>query len=95
MASRWSGSTAAAPDVDRVQVVGQHRHPGALRHDLHSIHIRGGGLNFHLYGLALERLDGRRFFQADDATWQPFPAHPDIREARDSVLAGPRGTAPT
>jgi predicted metal-dependent enzyme (double-stranded beta helix superfamily) len=53
-----------------------------LPDDLHSIHIRGGGLNFHLYGLALERLEGRRFFRAEDATWQPFPAHPDIREAR-------------
>ena len=64
-----------------------------LPDDLHSIHIRGGGLNFHLYGLALERLDGRRFFRAEDATWQPFPAHPDIREARGSAAAGPTGTA--
>ena len=61
-----------------------------LPDDLHSIHIRGGGLNFHLYGLALERLDGRRYFRADDASWQPFPAHPDIREARvEHVGSGP------
>jgi predicted metal-dependent enzyme (double-stranded beta helix superfamily) len=53
-----------------------------LPDDLHSIHIRGGGLNFHLYGLALERLDGRRYFRAEDATWHTFPAHRDIREAR-------------
>lgn len=65
-----------------------------LPDDLHSIHIRGGGLNFHLYGLALERLDDRRYFRAEDATWQPFPAHPDIREARGGVPER-TGTAPT
>ncbi|MFN0091126.1 MAG: cysteine dioxygenase [Acidimicrobiales bacterium] len=53
-----------------------------LGDDVHSIHIRGGALNFHLYGLALERLVDREYFKAEDRTWRRFPAHLDIREAR-------------
>ncbi|MFV0526294.1 MAG: cysteine dioxygenase [Acidimicrobiales bacterium] len=53
-----------------------------LPDDLHSIHIDGPALNFHCYGLALERLDGRRYYNARTGEWKVFPAHTDIREAR-------------
>jgi predicted metal-dependent enzyme (double-stranded beta helix superfamily) len=55
-----------------------------LPDDLHSIHIHEGApvLNFHLYGLALEQLSERVFFKASAGTWERFPAHVDIREAR-------------
>lgn len=53
-----------------------------LPDDVHSIHIDGPALNFHCYGLALERLDRRQYFHAVDRCWKPFRAVSDIREAR-------------
>jgi predicted metal-dependent enzyme (double-stranded beta helix superfamily) len=50
--------------------------------DLHSIHIEGPLLNFHMYGLALEQLHAREFYQEKERRWEVFPAHSDIREAR-------------
>ncbi len=50
--------------------------------DLHSIHIEAPLLNFHLYGLALEQLHRREFYQEKERRWEVFPAHSDIREAR-------------
>jgi len=55
-----------------------------LPDDLHSIHIDAPLLNFHMYGLALEQLHGREYYKPDEHRWQVFPAHADIREARDS-----------
>ena len=53
-----------------------------LPDDLHSIHIEGPALNFHCYGLALERLDERVFYDAKKHEWRVFGAIGDIREAR-------------
>ncbi len=53
-----------------------------LPDDLHSIHLEGAAMNFHLYGLALERLHGRRYWHPGEQAWKVFPAHSDIREAR-------------
>jgi predicted metal-dependent enzyme (double-stranded beta helix superfamily) len=53
-----------------------------LPQDLHSIHISAPLLNFHMYGLALEQLAKREFYNAKEDRWQVFPAHSDIREAR-------------
>ncbi len=55
-----------------------------LPEDLHSIHIDGadGAINFHMYGLALEQLHKRRYYNAEEGRWIVFPAHSDIREAR-------------
>lgn len=53
-----------------------------LPDDLHSIHIDGPALNFHCYGLALERLDRREYYDAKADEWRVFAAHSDIREAR-------------
>lgn len=55
-----------------------------LPEELHSIHIAGDRplLNFHMYGLALEQLHERRYYNERDRQWHTFPAHSDIREAR-------------
>lgn len=50
--------------------------------DLHSIHIQAPLVNFHMYGLALDHLHRREYYQAAEKTWKVFPAHGDIREAR-------------
>jgi len=53
-----------------------------LPDDLHSIHIDGPALNFHCYGLALERLDAREYFNATEGRWKLFSSVSGIREAR-------------
>ena len=50
--------------------------------DLHSIHIDAPLLNFHMYGLALEQLHRREFYEPGEHAWDIFPPHSDIREAR-------------
>ena len=50
--------------------------------ELHSIHIDGTKLNFHMYGLALEQLPGRQYYKPKENAWAVFPPHSDIREAR-------------
>jgi len=52
--------------------------------DLHSIHIKEGEpvLNFHMYGLGLEQLHRRNYWNKNKKIWEVFPAHTDIREAR-------------
>lgn len=54
--------------------------------DLHSIHIDGPALNFHCYGLALERLDAREYYDPKADEWRVFPASTDIREARVGLM---------
>lgn len=51
--------------------------------DLHSIHIDAPLLNFHMYGLGLEQLHRREYYRPDAHAWAVFPAHSDIRDARD------------
>jgi predicted metal-dependent enzyme (double-stranded beta helix superfamily) len=53
-----------------------------LPDDLHSIHIEAPLINFHMYGLGLDHLHRREYYQAQEGTWKVFPAHGDIREAR-------------
>jgi hypothetical protein len=53
-----------------------------LPDELHSIHISAPVLNFHMYGLGLEQLHKREFYDAKEKRWSIFPAHSDIREAR-------------
>ena len=50
--------------------------------DLHSIHIEAPLVNFHMYGLGLDQLHSREYYQAQTESWKVFPAHADIREAR-------------
>jgi predicted metal-dependent enzyme (double-stranded beta helix superfamily) len=56
-----------------------------LPDDLHSIHIDGPALNFHCYGLALERLEHREYFNAAEGRWKIFRAVSGIREARTEI----------
>ncbi len=53
--------------------------------DLHSIHIDGPSLNFHCYGLALERLHERVFYDSKKNEWRPFNASGGIREGRTGL----------
>ncbi len=53
-----------------------------LGDDLHSIHIDEPALNFHCYGLALERLDSRRYFNERERRWKPFGTVGDIVDVR-------------
>lgn len=53
-----------------------------LPDDLHSIHIEAPALNFHCYGLALERLDERVYYDAKSGEWKVFANVSGIREAR-------------
>jgi predicted metal-dependent enzyme (double-stranded beta helix superfamily) len=75
---------AGEPTVEREVMVEEGAGVAFLPDDVHSIHIEGGALNFHCYGRALERLDGRRFWDRARGEWRVFPAHPDIRDARVS-----------
>src|SRR5258706_1905945 len=56
-----------------------------LPEDLHSIHIEAPVVNFHMYGLALERLLHREYYDAKAGGLKIFPPHSDIPEARASV----------
>jgi predicted metal-dependent enzyme (double-stranded beta helix superfamily) len=53
-----------------------------LPDDLHSIHLNTRSLNFHCYGLALERLSEREYYDAEADDWKIFPAGGNITEAR-------------
>lgn len=53
-----------------------------LPDDLHSIHITEPALNFHCYGLALERLDEREYYDPINNAWKIFSNVSGIREAR-------------
>ena len=57
-----------------------------LPDDLHSIHIDGPALNFHCYGLALERLDRRQYYSATTGDWKLFSSVSGIREGRSGQL---------
>lgn len=54
-----------------------------LPDDLHSIHIEGPALNFHCYGLALERLDAREYYNETEGRWKIFQATSGIIESRE------------
>lgn len=56
-----------------------------LPDDLHAIHIDGRSLNFHCYGLALERLDRREYYSPIDRTWKIFANTSGIKEARPGL----------
>lgn len=69
----------------RTEVVSPGTGVTMLPDDLHSIHIHASTpvINFHMYGLALEQLHHRRYFDTRNGVWKSFPAHRDIREARE------------
>ncbi|MDE0665029.1 MAG: hypothetical protein OXH67_05500 [Acidimicrobiaceae bacterium] len=70
------------PQVQQEVVVEQGTGVALLSDDVHSIHIEGAATNFHCYGLALERLAGRRFWHARSGEWRPYDDVGHIVEAR-------------
>ena len=56
-----------------------------LPDDLHSIHIDEPALNFHCYGLALERLDSREYYNPTENRWKIFNSVSGIREGRTEL----------
>lgn len=71
----------------RVEEIGQYMVENGtgvamLPEDLHSIHLDAPALNFHCYGLALERLAEREFYDARSDSWKIFPPGGNITEAR-------------
>ena len=60
-----------------------------LGDDVHSIHIKGAATNFHCYGLALERLNGRRFWHARSGEWRADNDIGRIVEARPGRASPP------
>ncbi len=53
--------------------------------DLHSVALDGPALHLHCYGLALERLDDRDFYDAEAGAWRPFTNRVPIDEARPGL----------
>ena len=55
-----------------------------LPDDLHSIHVADECtvINFHMYGMGLEYLANREFYDSKKGEWRKFPVYDDIREAR-------------
>lgn len=78
---RTGDDTGVRPAGDHVVEAGTG--VAMLPDDLHSIHIDGPALNFHCYGLALEALDSREYWNPTEKTWKFFSATSGIREARD------------
>jgi predicted metal-dependent enzyme (double-stranded beta helix superfamily) len=55
--------------------------------DLHAIEIEEPLLNFHLYGLGLDQLSRREYYNADEQRWLLFDQYvQNIREARAGRL---------
>ena len=89
--NRLYGSCAGSgqPQVQQEVVVEQGTGVAMLGDDVHSIHIDGAATNFHCYGLALERLAGRRFWHARSGEWRPYNDIGHIVEARPDRTVPP------
>ena len=83
--NRFYRRSAQGVEQIRTEVVSPGKGVAMLPDDLHSIHIHDTTpvINFHMYGLALEQLHHRRYFDTHSGVWKTFPAHRDIREARE------------
>jgi predicted metal-dependent enzyme (double-stranded beta helix superfamily) len=80
--NRFYDRTPEGPRVKGEYTVEQGTGVCFMPDDLHSIHIDAPLVNFHMYGLALDHLDKREYYKAEEKVWKIFPAHSDIREAR-------------
>ncbi len=70
------------PHVERETLVERGTGVAMLGHDIHSIHIEGASTNFHCYGLAMENMTGRRYWNAEAGEWKVFADSSSIVEAR-------------
>src|SRR3954462_3154007 len=80
--NRFYDRTGDGPREKGSAVVRQGTGVAFMPDDYHSIHITAPLINFHMYGLALEQLNQREYYKADERAWKVFPPHSDIREAR-------------
>ena len=82
--NRFYARTAAGPQPSGGQDVGPGVAVGFLPEELHSIHVQGEVpvLNFHMYGLALDRLHRREFWDRKSESWKIFPAQEGIIDRR-------------
>ena len=78
---------AGEPQVREEVVVEQGTGVAMLGDDVHSIRIEGAATNFHCYGLAIERLEGRLFWHAPSREWRVFHDTGKIVEARPDRIA--------
>ena len=80
--NRFYDRTADGPREKGQYVVEQGTGVAFLPDDYHSIHIEKPLVNFHMYGLALDHLPRREYYDGKEKAWKIFPPHSDIREAR-------------
>ena len=75
------------PHAEREEMVERGAGVAMLGHDVHSIHIEGASTNFHCYGLAMENMTGRRYWNAEAGEWLVFADTSSIIEARPGYPA--------
>jgi predicted metal-dependent enzyme (double-stranded beta helix superfamily) len=75
------------PHVEREAMVERGTGVAMLGHDVHSIHIEGASTNFHCYGLAMENMIGRRYWNAEEGEWRVFADTSSVVEARPGYPA--------
>ena len=85
--NRFYDRTPQGPKQKGEYVVEQGTGVAFMPDDYHSIHIEAPLVNFHMYGLAIDHLPRREFFDAKEGAWKVFPPHRDIREARPARAA--------
>ena len=82
--NRFYRRTESGPEQSGDQDVGPGSAVAFEPEELHSIHIHGQErvLNFHMYGVPLDRLYGREYWHAGAAEWRLFPVQQDIVDRR-------------
>ncbi len=82
--NRFYRRTDSGPEQSGNQQVGPGSAVAFEPEDLHSIHIHGQErvLNFHMYGVPLDRLYGREYWHAGAGEWRLFPVQQDIVDRR-------------
>lgn len=83
--NRFYEHSEAGPQRSGGQDVGPGSAVAFEPEDLHSIHIHGQErvLNFHMYGIPLDKLYGREYWHADSGEWRLFPVQQGIVDRRD------------
>ena len=83
--NRFYERTAEGPQRSGGQEIGPGGAVAFAPEDLHSIHIHGQDcvLNFHMYGIPLDKLYGREYWHAGSGEWRLFPVQQGIVDRRD------------
>ena len=82
--NRFYQRTDCGVEVTGSKVVQQGTGVALMPEDLHSIHITDEDtvVNFHMYGLGLEYLKERQYFDTEKNQWKVFPVYDEIIDAR-------------